>query len=112
MKRLLLTLVMAALGTSFGCDKPTEEQCKKAVENIRKLTGTSQSDFGADPQAAIRSCKSNASKASVQCMTEAKTIEALTKCEGDAAEKFIQQEEEAEKKRREDWKKKQKEEGK
>ena len=108
MKQLLLTL--ALLGTFLGCATPTEDQCRKAVDNIRKLTGTSQSDFGADPQAAIRSCKANASKNSVLCMTEAKTVEELRKCEGEAAEKFIKQEEEAELKRREDWDKKKKEE--
>jgi hypothetical protein len=111
MKRFLLPiLALLTIPLAVGCDKPTEEQCRKAVVNIRKLTGTSQSDFGADPQAAIRSCRGNASKQSVICMMEAKTVAELKNCEGDKGAKFFEEEEEAEQKRREEWKKKQKEE--
>ena len=111
MKQIFLALLIAAPLASLGCEKPTDDECRKAVSNIRRLTGTANSEFGADPQAAIRSCKGNASKKSVLCMMNAKTVEALSKCEGAAAEKFIKEEEEAEKKRREEWEQKKKDEG-
>ncbi len=111
MKRILLTLLIAAAASAMGCNKPTDDECRKAVSNIRRLTGTANSSFGADPQAAIRSCKGNASKESVHCMMNAKTVEDLQKCEGEASEKFIKAEEEAEQKRRDEWKKKQEDNG-
>jgi len=112
MKRIFLTLLIAAsTASTMACNKPTDDECHKAVSNIRRLTGTANSSFGADPQAAIRSCKGNASKESVQCMMNAKTVEDLQKCEGTASEKFIKAEEEAEQKRRDEWKKKQDDKG-
>ena len=85
--RLVCIAVFAALAAlTLGCNKPSEADCKKAVSNIRFLTGTTRDDFGVKPEAAIRSCRGNASKASVKCAIKATTLEELEQCEGGMAE--------------------------
>jgi len=82
----VLPFVMAlGLGTSaagFGCKaKPSEKACREAIENIRRISGQDANDVGADPVAAVRSCRGNSSKEAVECMRVAKTITDLEKCE-------------------------------
>ena len=55
MKRWLTGLIVLALAGAGACSRPSEEQCRKAVENIRTLTGTDQEGTGPDPHAAVRS---------------------------------------------------------
>ena len=81
MRRVVLALLL--LGGAAGCStKPSEESCEKAVNNIRKLTGQSNTDVGADKRAAVRSCRAQSSKDKVECMVEARTVEELDKCGG------------------------------
>ena len=80
------TLGAASLGVSACKAKPSEKKCREAIENVRLLTSQTQSDVGADPKAAIRSCRANSSKESVECMINAKTEEDLAKCEGELGE--------------------------
>jgi hypothetical protein len=71
------------LATSLAaCDKPQEKDCKEAVANIRRIYGTQGIDYGADPQAMVRSCRGSASRDSVRCFIAAKSIEDLNACEG------------------------------
>lgn len=85
MKRVVLALLL--LGGAAGCStKPSEESCEKAVNNIRKLTGQSHTDIGADKRAAIRSCRAQSSKDTVECMAEARTSDELFACGGKMAE--------------------------
>lgn len=88
---LLLVFSVAAVGCKKG--KPSEEECKKAVEKIRALTGLDQSDIGADPEAMIRSCQANSSKKSVRCVLAADSIEELEKCEGAVGKEYMEAEE-------------------
>ena len=69
------------LGSPAACNRPSEGDCKKAIANIRLLAGTENDDFG-DPEAAIRSCRGNASKDSVNCVVNARAPADLEKCEG------------------------------
>lgn len=85
MRRVVLALLL--LGGAAGCStKPSEESCEKAVNNIRKLTGQSHTDIGADKRAAIRSCRAQSSKDTVECMAEARTSDELFACGGKMAE--------------------------
>jgi hypothetical protein len=72
--------------------KPSEQACKEAIDNVRRITEQSTSDMGADPIAMIRSCRGSSSKASVECMRVAKTLEDLNKCEGEIGEKYYKDE--------------------
>ena len=62
-----------------GCNKPTEESCKKAVENMRKLMGTNS--YTADIAPEVRRCRGGSTKTAVDCAGNAKTIDDLHKCE-------------------------------
>jgi hypothetical protein len=86
---ILAALVAVPLALGTGCNRPSEADCKKAVTNIRKLTKTDRDDFGVKPEAAIRSCRGNADKASVKCIGKAETLADLEKCEGDFAQSML-----------------------
>jgi len=83
MTRVGAFLLGLAILVAAGCSsKPSEDACEKAVTNIRKLTGQSNTDVGADKRAAVRSCRAQSSKDKVECMVEARTVEELDKCGG------------------------------
>jgi len=72
-----------------GCStRPSEEACEKAVGNIRKLTGQSHTELGADKRAAVRSCRAQSSKDTVECMAEARTADELFACGGKMADEI------------------------
>ena len=75
MKRLALIVLLLA-----GCKtKPSEESCKKAIDNMRKLLGTST--YTADTSADVRRCRSRSSHTAVDCAGNAKTLDDLHRCE-------------------------------
>lgn len=92
--RLFGLALSAALFLSLpACKaKPSEEACKEAIDNVRRITEQSTSDMGADPIAMIRSCRGSSSKESVECMRVAKTLDDLNKCEGDIGDKYYKDE--------------------
>jgi hypothetical protein len=71
------TLLALAVGLG-GCDKPSADECQKAVDNITKIYGN---DPNRDRGAAVRSCRAKSSRAQVACMASAKTAEDLAKCD-------------------------------
>jgi hypothetical protein len=74
MKKLALFLFLVA------CNKPSEGDCRKAVQRIRELQGTANIEGTSDIESAVRSCRGNASKESVKCAMEASSLEALERC--------------------------------
>jgi hypothetical protein len=89
-----LTLLLVGASGLGGCArKPTEEECTKAVENIRHLTGQSRSEGGINPKAAVRSCRSRSTLATVNCQSKAQTIEALAACEGEEGKRYLEEQE-------------------
>ena len=75
----LLVISFASLAPlASGCDKPTEADCKKAIENLDKLH-----DVAPDPKkeaASVRKCQASSSKSSVECMMKATTVEQANAC--------------------------------
>jgi hypothetical protein len=81
MKKLAIAWVVSCLGlASASCNKPSEGDCRKAIQRIRELTGTAKIEASEDIEAAVRSCRGNASKASVRCAKEASSLEQLERC--------------------------------
>ena len=74
MKLVALVAVMFAL---VACDKPSEEECTKAIENMQRILGTE----GGDIRAQVRRCKGGSSKKAVQCATAAKDRKELLACD-------------------------------
>ena len=75
-------LIVTWLGPMTGCNRPSEENCKAAIENIRRIYGTDQNEFGKSPEAALRACRGNGTRKSVACVITAKTTGDLEKCAG------------------------------
>ena len=89
MKAKMLRSIAIGLGLALGsgglaaCDKPKEEDCRKAIENIRRLMGTDKLSTGAganDLEGSVRRCRGNSNKKSVGCAIAAQTVEDLKKC--------------------------------
>lgn len=75
MKRLALIFAIASL---VGCNKPAEEDCKKAIENMRKLMKTSSQATDLAPH--IRRCRGGSTKEAVECASKATSRAELEKC--------------------------------
>lgn len=78
MKRFALAFVVVFSSLVAGCNKPAEEDCKKAIENMRKLMGTDA--YVTDIQPSIRRCRGGSSKDSVACAAAAKSRAELEAC--------------------------------
>jgi hypothetical protein len=76
MRALLLACGLLLL----GCDRPTEDECTKAVENLQKLRGLEHDVAAPNPQVAIRKCRANGHKESTKCLAEAKTLAEADAC--------------------------------
>jgi hypothetical protein len=71
-----------AIALSTACVEGNEAKCRQAVRNIFELTGVGSGAAGPDENAAVRSCRANASAAAINCMIAADSITALQACEG------------------------------
>jgi hypothetical protein len=78
MKKLLLFVALVFAGSA--CNKPSEDDCRKAIEKIRELTGTDKIEGTEDVETAVRSCRGSATKESVKCAMEASSLEQLERC--------------------------------
>lgn len=64
-----------------GCNKPSSEDCEKALQNIQRILHTDNLGTTASLQAEIRSCRGSSSKKAVACTIEAKTVADLNACD-------------------------------
>jgi hypothetical protein len=74
---LLLALATAAL----GCNKPSEDDCKAALTNMRRLMGTENSLDQTSHAGDVRRCKGGSTKSAVSCAMKAQTIDELHACD-------------------------------
>lgn len=76
MKRFALVLGLVVL--AGACGKPSEENCRKALTNVRALLGTESPE--ADKEGDVRRCKGGSTKKTVECAMNATSIEQLQAC--------------------------------
>lgn len=71
--------LVLALGL-FGCEKPTVENCRKALSNVRTLYKTDTADQQMATEGDVRRCVGGSSKKAVDCAMNAKTLAELEAC--------------------------------
>ena len=78
----MIRVALLALLALAACDKPTPESCRKAIVNMQKLLGMppNSSDEAAIANE-VRRCRGGSSKTSVECASNAKSLDDLKKCE-------------------------------
>ncbi|MEO8553126.1 MAG: hypothetical protein ABI678_24300 [Kofleriaceae bacterium] len=77
---ILASAIAAALVVG-GCDKPSSEDCEKALHNMQRLLGTDSFNDTASIQGEVRRCRGGSSKTAVACAIKAETLEDLNKCD-------------------------------
>ncbi len=70
-----LTLILAV-----ACNKPSPEDCRKALTNMQHLMGTDNLLKTGDFETEVRACRGGSSKESVECANNATSLEALRAC--------------------------------
>jgi hypothetical protein len=78
MTRLAL---IVALFLAAACDKPTPDDCEKALRNMKHLLGTENLTDTASLQSEIRRCRGGSSKEAVACAIKANTLDELHACD-------------------------------
>lgn len=74
-----VVVLLFALGAG-GCEKPSEENCRKALANVRTLYKTDNADQHNDVAGDVRRCVGGSSKKAVECAMNAKTLAELESC--------------------------------
>ncbi len=77
MTRIAL-LSAVVLGLVAGCNKPSKEDCRKAIENMRSLMHTTQLET--DVEGEVRRCNGGSKKETVECAIKATTVDELRAC--------------------------------
>jgi hypothetical protein len=81
-KQVITSLgLIVALACGSACNKPSEDDCRKALSNMQALLGTEYLSKNSDIQGEVRRCKGGSSKKAVECAIAAKTLEELRACE-------------------------------
>jgi hypothetical protein len=73
----LVLMVAAGLG---GCTKPSDENCRKALQNMQVILGTENLNEKTGMEGEVRRCKGGSSREAVDCAIKAKTLEDLHAC--------------------------------
>ncbi|HEX3475456.1 MAG TPA: hypothetical protein VHT91_10570 [Kofleriaceae bacterium] len=80
MKRFLLVLAALAPLGAGACNKPTQEDCRKAISNVERLLGTEATARNTDNEAEVRRCRGGSTKENVACRIRATTVQELDAC--------------------------------
>ena len=64
-----------------ACNKPSEENCRKALDNMEHLLGTDNLLTPGQLESEVRRCKGGSSKTAVECAIKATTLDELEKCD-------------------------------
>ena len=75
-----LVLGLGLTITASACDKPSEDDCRRAIDNIKRLSGTDKMLDAESTAGWIRKCRGNSKRDTVQCAIGAQTREGLEKC--------------------------------
>src|SRR5262249_10956297 len=71
MKRFLLVLAALTPLGAGACNKPTPDDCRKAITNMERLLGTEAAARNADNEGEVRRCRGGSTKEAVACAIKA-----------------------------------------
>jgi len=85
MKRLSFVVrvvaLVSVLGGGVACNKPSADDCQKAILKMEQLLGTDNSGKTADIQGEVRRCQGGSRREAVACAIKANTLADLKACE-------------------------------
>jgi hypothetical protein len=73
--------ILCALVLAVACDKPTPDDCEKALRNMQALLGTENLNTTAGLQGEVRRCRGGSTKEAVACAIKATSLDELEKCD-------------------------------
>ena len=77
-----IVLAVALVCGLAACDKPSKDDCRKALGNMQHLMGTENLDnTGGGIETEVRRCQGGSSKKAVACAIAATTMDELRRCE-------------------------------
>ena len=76
----LVLAMVTVLGLS-ACNKPTPDDCRKALLNMQHLLGTENLNTTADIEGEVRRCRGGSKRAAVACAIKATTLDELRACD-------------------------------
>ena len=76
-----LALLLAIATAALGCNKPSEDECKAALTNMRQLMGTDSSLDQTSHAGDVRRCKGGSTKTAVACAAKAQSLDELRACD-------------------------------
>jgi hypothetical protein len=79
MKRFLF-VVVAIVGAG-ACNKPSADDCRRAIVHMQELLGTDNVAENDDTTAEVRRCKGGSSREAVACAIKATSLAELKACE-------------------------------
>jgi len=81
MRTLLAVAVVVGLASLAACDKPSKDDCRKALLNMQHLMGTENVDSGGGGiEGEVRRCQGGSRKEAVDCAIKATTMDELRHC--------------------------------
>src|SRR5262249_47264630 len=80
MKRFLLVLAALAPLGAGACNKPTPDDCRKAISNMERVLGTEAAARNTGNEREVRRCRGGSTKEAVACAIKATTTEELKAC--------------------------------
>lgn len=83
MTRIARQAALAALTgwALLGCNKPSSDDCEKALHNIQHILQTDNLGTTESLQGEIRRCRGSSSKKAVACTIQATNAEELNACD-------------------------------
>jgi len=76
-----LALIALSLWALAACEKPSGEDCRKALVNMQHLLGTENINDNKSLEGDVRACRSGSKKEAVACAIKAQTVDELKACD-------------------------------
>ena len=76
-----LVLIALSLCALAACDKPTDQDCRKAIANMQHLLGTENLSEAKSIEGDVRACREGSKRTAVACAIKAQSLDELKACD-------------------------------